>query len=222
MASIVEQIYEDLKKKIINLDIVPGTKLKEEDLAQEYNISRTPIRSVIARLEKDGLVEVISKKGTYVSKIDSSDMNNLIYIRKSVEMSIFDTLCGKLTNEQIDIINSILNEQKEIISLETSIEKSRRFYDNDNKFHETLFEFAELNRAWEIVSKNATDLNRVRVMANLRDSSHVEAIYDYHVKMINNLIKGNIDEAKRLFAEHLDGGFEGLNKVRERYPSYFL
>ena len=42
-------------------------------------------------------------------------MNNLIYIRKSVEMSIFDTLCGKLTNEQIDIINSILNEQKEII-----------------------------------------------------------------------------------------------------------
>ena len=40
--------------------------------------------------------------------------------------------------------------------------------------------------------------------------------------MIDNLMKGNINEAKRLFAEHLDGGFEGLNKVREKYPSYFL
>ena len=50
MANTVEQIYDELRNRIINLDLVPGTKIKEEDLAIEYHTSRTPIRSVIARL----------------------------------------------------------------------------------------------------------------------------------------------------------------------------
>lgn len=222
MANTVEQIYDELRNRIINLDLVPGTKIKEEDLAIEYHTSRTPIRSVIARLEKDGLVDVMSKKGTYVSKIEATDMNTLIYIRKAVEMSILDLLAGHLTDNQKDKLNAILDEQKEIISMDTSISKSRLFYENDNKFHETLFEFASQSKAWAIVSKNATALNRVRVMANLRESSRVEEIYEYHSKMVLNLISGNAEEAKKLFADHLDGGFDGLNTVIEKYSDYFL
>lgn len=222
MANTVEQIYDELRNRIINLELVPGTKIKEEDLAIEYHTSRTPIRSVIARLEKDGLVDVMSKKGTYVSKIEATDMNTLIYIRKAVEMSILDLLAGHLTDNQKDKLNAILDEQKEIISMDTSISKSRLFYENDNKFHETLFEFASQSKAWEIVSKNATALNRVRVMANLRESSRVEEIYEYHSKMVLNLISGNAEEAKKLFADHLDGGFDGLNMVIEKYSDYFL
>ena len=222
MANTVEQIYDELRNRIINLELVPGTKIKEEDLAIEYHTSRTPIRSVIARLEKDGLVDVMPKKGTYVSKIEATDMNTLIYIRKAVEMSILDLLAGHLTDNQKDKLNTILDEQKEIISMDTSISKSRLFYENDNKFHETLFEFASQSKAWEIVSKNATALNRVRVMANLRESNRVEEIYEYHSKMVLNLISGNAEEAKKLFADHLDDGFDGLNTVIEKYSDYFL
>ena len=53
MAKNVDAIYEEIKSQIINLDLLPGTKVKEEDLAKEFNISRTPIRGVISRLVKD-------------------------------------------------------------------------------------------------------------------------------------------------------------------------
>ena len=59
-------------------------------------------------------------------------------------------------------------------------------------------------------------------MANLRESSRVEEIYEYHSKMVLNLISGNAEEAKKLFADHLDGGFDGLNTVIEKYSDYFL
>ena len=90
-----DSVYEEIKRKIINLDLLPGTKIREEDLADEYNMSRTPIRGVISRLVKDSLLEVAPKKGTYVSKIDVSNINDYIYVRKSVEESVLELVCNK-------------------------------------------------------------------------------------------------------------------------------
>ena len=110
----VEYIYEDIKNRIINLDFLPGTKIKEEDLAKEYNASRTPIREVIARLVKDTLLIVAPKRGTYVSKIDISNINYYIYIRKEdTRFSLFlppppeewpceDTVRGQLGCKQAE------------------------------------------------------------------------------------------------------------------------
>ena len=53
MAKNIDYIYEEIKSRIINLDYLPGMKIKEEDLAKTFNASRTPIREVIARLVKD-------------------------------------------------------------------------------------------------------------------------------------------------------------------------
>ena len=101
LAKNVDAIYEELKSQIINLDLLPGTKVKEEDLAKEFNISRTPIRGVISRLVKDSLLEVKPQKGTYVSKIDLSKINDYIYVRKSVEIQMISKICKSISEEQI-------------------------------------------------------------------------------------------------------------------------
>ena len=127
MVKNVDFIYEEIKSRIINLDYLPGTKIKEEDLAKDFNASRTPIREVIARLVKDSLLVVAPKKGTYVSKIDESNINDYIYVRKSVEESVLVLVCNKITQQQIIELEEILHMQKDIMKMEPSINKSKMF-----------------------------------------------------------------------------------------------
>ena len=125
MGRSVESIYEELKSNIINLDLVPGTKIREEDLATRFNISRTPIRTVIARLEKDDLLSVAPQKGTYVSKINISNISDFIYVRKAVETSVLEVVEKTINLSQIKELEKILDRQHEIILMEPSIEKSK-------------------------------------------------------------------------------------------------
>ena len=215
----VEYIYEDIKSRIINLDFLPGTKIKEEDLAKEYNASRTPIREVIARLVKATLLVVAPKRGTYVSKIDISNIN---HIRKEVEKSVVADLIKVITQEQIEELAVILEEQKLIMQMEPSIEKSKKFYHNDNKFHATLFKFAGLSGVWTLIHTNAIPLNRARIMANLRTNPQVNKIYNQHLEMLESIKSKDKKRAIRSFEKHLDDGFEGIGYLLEKYNEFFI
>lgn len=217
-----ESIYEQLKSEIINLDLIPGTKIIEEDLAKKYHISRTPIRSVISRLEQEDLIVVIPKKGTYVSKINMSLVSDSMYIRKAVEITVLEQLNHSITLTQIQELKDILAEQEKIIQMEPSIDKSKKFFHNDNLFHASLFKFVGLEGVWQRIHTNATTLNRARIMANLRATTQVENIYEQHVAMLTNLQNHDIDKTINIFRSHIDGGFEGINLIIEKYRDYFI
>lgn len=221
MAKNVDAIYEEIKSQIINLDLLPGTKVKEEDLAKEFNISRTPIRGVISRLVKDSLLEVKPQKGTYVSKIDLSKINDYIYVRKAVEMQMISKICNIITDEQIKELEEILVKQHEIIQMEPSIAKSKMFFHNDNLFHATMFKFASLEGVWKIIHTNAIPLNRARIMANLRSNPQVEKIYEQHKQMVEYLKNKDEKGAINALEYHLDGGFDGIAALVDKYNDYF-
>ena len=222
MKKSVDFIYEDVKSKIINLDYLPGTKIKEEDLALYYKASRTPIREVISRLVKDSLLIVAPKKGTYVSKIDVSNLNDYVYVRKEVEKSIIAELIKNISQEQIEELEEILKEQKCIMEMEPSIEKSKKFFHNDNAFHARLFKFANAEGVWKIIHTNAIPLNRARIMANLRSNPQVNEIYNQHVEMLESIKAKDKKRAIKSLTNHLDGGFDGINALLEKYNEFFI
>ena len=157
-----------------------------------------------------------------VSKIDISNINYYIYIRKEVEKSVIARLIKNITDEQILKLEAILKEQKEIVELEPSIEKSRKFYHNDNKFHATLFEIADLSGVWELIHTNAIPLNRARTMANLRTTPQVNDIYNQHIEMLESIKVKDKKRAIKSFEEHLDRGFEGIGYLLEKYNEFFI
>ena len=87
-----DPIYEKLKNEIVMLEIKPGTMLKEVDIGERFNVSRTPARDVFVRLQRDHLVEVVSQKGTYVTKINIEDVTDIMYLRKTIEENIISSL----------------------------------------------------------------------------------------------------------------------------------
>ena len=215
-------IYEILKKEIINCEIVPGTKITEENFVKRFHQSRTPIRGVIAKLAKDGLLEVRPKYGTFVTKIDIRSIYDAMNIRIATEDRIFVDIIGKISNEDFKKIDAILEEQKKIVGMESSIEKSRLFYDNDNKLHKTFFEIANKGGVWNYLNEFMTPLNRARIMANLRENENVKEIYEIHMSMVEYLKKRDLDNLIKVFEHHLKDGFDGMESVYLKYPDYFI
>ena len=93
-------IYESLRRDIISLELHPGQRLRENELAEQFGVSRTPVRSALQRLESEGLVYTVPKSGNFVTKINLHNIYNTIYIRNSVDKSIF--------RDMIDVLKDMI------------------------------------------------------------------------------------------------------------------
>lgn len=103
-----ERIYRILRDRICLLDYAPGSHLSEEELAQEFEVSRTPVRRVLARLESEGLVQSVHGVGTIVTDVDIEELQQVYHLR--LELAL---LVGKLspiprTAEDLDRIRALI------------------------------------------------------------------------------------------------------------------
>lgn len=93
--SLSNMVYRDLKEKILKNKLLPGDKLIEMEIASKLDVSRTPVREALKKLEKDGLVTSFPRKSYIVSKISVKEAKNLYIVRKSLE-----SLCVELLAEK--------------------------------------------------------------------------------------------------------------------------
>lgn len=92
-----EHAYDELRARIVGLDLAPGTRLIERDLAEELNVSRIPLREAMQRLAQDGLVRVVPRQGAIVSPFTVDDVRDLFDVRESLEV-----LAARLAAERAD------------------------------------------------------------------------------------------------------------------------
>ena len=218
----IRKIYVEIKNKIIDLTYPPNTLMKEETIAEEYKISRTPVRSVISRLVQRGLLVVKPKKGTYVSRISIKMIDNDAYIRQAVESKIIEDAIKNVTDADIQELKEILAEQEVITNMEPSIEKSKLFNENDNKFHVTIFRIAGHESLWQDMINSTINFDRVRIMSNLRSVPDVKKVYQYHCDIAKSLEEKNLEKAKEAFTKHIGVALDGIEKVKEKYKDYFV
>lgn len=216
-----DPIYEKLKNEIVMLEIEPGTMLREVDIGERFNVSRTPARDVFVRLQRDHLVEVVSQKGTYVTKINIEDVTDIMYLRKTIEENIISTLIDKISLDQINILHLILIHQKEILAIEDEKERRTKFYDNDNKFHATMYGFANKRGVWDIISNLSPTYNRYRNITYLRKIERLSDLYKQHSKILKCIEDGDKEGALKALEEHFYSGLSGIDEVFHMYKEYF-
>ncbi|CAN5562043.1 GntR family transcriptional regulator [soil metagenome] len=95
--SLRERAYEELRARIVGLQLAPGTRLIERDLADELAVSRIPLREAMQRLQQDGLVIVVPRQGAIVSPFTADDVRDLFDVRESLEV-----LAARLAAERAD------------------------------------------------------------------------------------------------------------------------
>ncbi|MDD5014543.1 MAG: GntR family transcriptional regulator [Atribacterota bacterium] len=154
--SLKDRVYQNIKFQIIIGVLKPGTRLPEEELSKAMNISRAPIREAFNRLEKEGFVTVIPRKGAAVSKVTAQAIEDLFEIRETLESLAVKKSKGKISMEELEEVG---NGFKKFINKSTNTENCIQYLSLDKKFHDLL-------------SQNCGNKKLIDLLANLQEQIH--------------------------------------------------
>lgn len=217
-----KDIYEIIKAGIISLEFPPGYHLRENELADRFNVSRTPVRAALQKLESDGLLYTKPKSGNFVTKINLHNIYNTIYIRNSVDKSIFKDMIHELKDIDFQKLSINLAKQKVIVfQEERSLKSNMEFMEYDDNFHKDLYAVVGKEEIWDIVMNNQYDYIRQRVFLNRYNLMHLEESIRQHEKIFRCLRERKLDELILHNEKHLYTGVSEAYDFMKIAPEYF-
>jgi DNA-binding GntR family transcriptional regulator len=114
MEELKNRAYQSLRYRIITHDLRPGQPLNEKELMEQYQIGRTPLREVLLRLQRDGLIQRFPRSGTFVTPLDFHLFRQVIEIRTTLEPFAAQLAAERITESQLDALRQILREAEEL------------------------------------------------------------------------------------------------------------
>ena len=154
--SLKDRAYRNIKFQIIRGTLKPGARLPEEELSKAMNISRAPIREAFNRLEKEGFVTIIPRKGTAVSNITAQIIEDIFEIRETLESLAVKKSIGKISIEKLEKVGESF---KNFINKFSNVENCIQYLALDKKFHDLL-------------SQNCGNKKLIELLANLQEQIH--------------------------------------------------
>ena len=209
--------YKILKENILRLDLKPGEELREIDLFQSLNMSRTPIREALILLKHDGLIETLPQSGTFVTKIDKEKFEDGKMLRICVEEKMIQLACDTFSDEYLKKLEDNFSKQKFIL------DKTRdyvEFHKLDVEFHQMIFEGVGYKDLFKVTTDNFFDYQRVRVL-NSSNKIKDNFIQESHLKILDAIKNKRKDRVHELLNEHFSRLSAKLGYFIEEYPFYF-
>lgn len=199
----IDEVYADLCLKIEKLVYMPGTRISENDLCQTYGVTRHIVRGAITRLKERRLLTVYPQRGTFVSLIDMGYVEDILYLRESVEqealrriMCLPDEMRAELAGQLKDNILT----QKRIIKKEITMEE---FYSIDNIFHLNLLSAVGKEHVMDLVKEQYIHVRRWRNF-EVRDMGRLAEIIHDHENLVETIVKGDAANGWQCLHNHLD------------------
>ena len=149
-STLMAQALAHVREAIINGELKPGDRLIETQLAEQMQISRFPLREALRYLEKEGLVENIPFKGTYVSRFAEQDMEEVFSLRGAIEGLALQILVNRIDDEKLRTLEGVIRD------METSAQNgdAAKVVAHDLRFHRTICEMSghrKLLLFWEML-----------------------------------------------------------------------
>ena len=217
-----DEIYGNIRQAIISLELYPGQRLRENELADRFGVSRTPVRAALQKLESDGLLYTKPKSGNFVTKINIHNIYNTIYIRNSVDKSIFEDMIHVLKEIDFQKLSINLAKQKIILSKkDESLERKLEFMFYDDNFHRDLYAVAGKEEIWDIVMNNQYDYIRQRMFLNRYNLTHMEESVKQHDEIFSMLKERKKEKLIECNRRHLYTGVSEAYDFVKMAPDYF-
>lgn len=198
--SLKDRVYQSIKYQILLGNLKPGVRLLEEELAKAMNISRAPIREAFNRLEKEGFVTIIPRRGAAVSIITIQTILDIFEIRENLETLAVKKSLGKISMEHLEEIG---NKFREFVHLPTSVENRMRYLILDKKFHNLLIDNCGNQKLIEILYNLQEQIHWIRNISLKKITffgsvkEHLAIIAALQENEANMVIKCLLDHLKR-------------------------
>jgi DNA-binding GntR family transcriptional regulator len=197
-----EQIYEVLKKYIIYGEIKPGQKINEEEIGRQLNVSRTPIRETLLRLEHEGIVRITPRRGAFVVSQSKKRIMDVLHLREFIEGLIVREAVDSLTDETINLLELCLGRQEAIINRESD---ENRLLDGsliDAEFHTILQDACRNDLARNVMDTVNLHLQFIRLRTVILPG-RIEKTYQEHLKVMEAIVQRDADRAEALMRRHV-------------------
>ncbi len=194
-----EIVFETLRDAIINQTLEPGERLMEIQLAEEMGVSRTPVREAIRKLELEGLVIMVPRKGAYVAGISVKDIHEVFEVRASLEGLAASLAAQRITPEELDEMEkSLFLEAGELEG-----NNLRSIVEIDTTFHDLLYKAARNEKLFQMVNNLQEQLQRFR-SASLARPGRSKTALEEHRKILEALALRDGKLAQKLAVEHIE------------------
>jgi DNA-binding GntR family transcriptional regulator len=198
MRELTQRAYDEIRRRILDGEFLPSSPISEYQLAATLNISRTPVREALKRLEKDGLVWSIPNIGTFVAELSAQDIMEIYQVREGLEGMAARIAAEQMPEKDIELLENeiVFTEQVSSTALVDEI------FERDIRLHKLIIESTLNVRLGKILATLDDQMHRVRIIFS-QSPDWVEAVVREHSSIVENIKARNGKGAENAMVQHL-------------------
>ena len=192
-------VFNTLRQAILRGELKPGERLMEIQLANKLGVSRTPIREAIRKLELEGLVLMIPRKGAEVADITEKSLRDVLEVRKALEELAVQLTCDKITKEQIRELEQAAEQFKKTLKSNDITEIAEA----DVRFHDIIYLSTDNQKLILLLNNLREQMYRYRIEYLKRADKYSQLLAE-HEEIIRHIEKKQKKEAAEIVCKHID------------------
>lgn len=201
-------VFNTLRQAIIKGELKPGERLLEIQLAEQLGVSRTPVREAIRKLELEGLVVMMPRRGATVSGITKKHLQDVLEIRWALEDLAMRLACERMTQAQL----TALKEQGGILEMKKDSDDAFELSDIDAKFHELIYQATNNPRLIQMLANLREQMYRYR-LEYMKAKSKREKLLEEHRNIIHAIEMHDAEAGHKAITEHISSQEEEILKT---------
>lgn len=213
--SLASHVAGQLREAIVTLQIKPGTMLDKNEICVRLGVSRSPVSEALARLQGEGLIDILPQRGSVVSRVSLAAVEEYIFIRKALEGEAVRILARNTPPGLIAALEANVKQQRAMAAREDR----QRFHLLDLQFHELLLNAVGYTRMKGIVETARNNLDRARQLTN--SIRRIAIGIEEHAAIVDAIRSGHDDLAAQTMRQHLDGMVEAVIELAGEKPTMF-
>ncbi|MBZ4645401.1 MAG: hypothetical protein PWR27_2164 [Petroclostridium sp.] len=193
-----EVIFDSLREAIIMGELKPGERLMEIQFAEKMGVSRTPVREAIRKLELEGLVVMVPRKGAHVAELSVKDIMDVLEVRSSLDGLASALAAKRINKDELKELKNIVNQFAQYMeknNVQGLIKK-------DVEFHELIYKASRNDKLVQIATNLKEQIHRFRVVY-LKDYSSPKELVKEHNDIYQAIENGDGKLAQELASIHI-------------------
>ncbi len=206
-------IFNTLREAIIAGELKPGERLMEVQLAERMGVSRTPVREAIRKLELEGWVNMIARKGAQVTGLSVKDIMDVLEVRASMDALATALSAARIKDDELKELKNIYAQFSNYMEKENLSGLIKK----DVEFHEIIYRSSRNDKLIQIVSNLREQVQRFRVIY-LKDYSSPKDIVKEHLEIIEAISTRDEERASKVAKKHIENQKEAIiNSIKNMH-----
>jgi len=206
MTTVQRAVYQQLKHSITSFELRPGARLVEDDLAEQFGVSRTPIREVLRSLEQEGLVVGSGGRGRFVREISLHDYEDVSRARLALEDLAVVQACERSSDEAIDRLRATWDGEEAV---------DGSYVHADERFHCGIARLAENAFVIDTLAR-VNDRIRIIRVTDFTDAERIQTVRTEHDAILAAVQQRDAERARAAMRSHIEGSYTNIRSLIAR------